>query len=142
MENKGLLNEKYIVANKLPIKSKFNAEPGVYFLIKEESIIYIGKTNNMSKRLSNHEKLKFCDSVFFLETSDTEVASLEAEYILKYKPEHNIRLVDIMTPITISVLVETKLLYDKLKKEGFILSNEVDKLIKEKAKVKLKKNGI
>ncbi len=46
------------------------------------------------------------------------------------------------TSITINITVEARELYDKLKKEGFILSNEVDKLIKEKAKVKLKKNGI
>jgi len=46
------------------------------------------------------------------------------------------------TPITINITIEARELYDKLRKDGFILSNEVDKLIKEKAKVKLKKNGI
>ena len=38
------------------------------------------------------------------------------------------------TPITITITIEARQLYERLKAEGFALSDEVDKLIKEEAK--------
>lgn len=47
------------------------------------------------------------------------------------------------TPITISISVEAKQLYEKLKADGYMLSDEADKMIKEEAKkrgIKIKKS--
>jgi excinuclease ABC subunit C len=80
-------------------KEKINQIPqssGVYAFLQKNKIIYIGKANNLRKRLKSHllkesSKLKEWDKIGFLETqSEIEALILEAKLIKKYQPKYNI----------------------------------------------------
>lgn len=61
---------------------------GVYFLLRGEDIIYIGQSRNVQQRLASHHKIGYTS--FYVHTChDAYLDSLEAEYILKFKPEFN-----------------------------------------------------
>lgn len=60
----------------------------VYFLFKDEKIIYIGKTTNGFTRVYDHTDKDF-DSFSYFMCPASKVNEYEAEYIMKYKPKHN-----------------------------------------------------
>ena len=64
---------------------------GVYFLIRNNIIVYVGQSFHVYQRLTLHviEKLKNFDSFFFLECREDEIDDLESYFIVKYSPEYN-----------------------------------------------------
>lgn len=75
-------------------KLKFNCR-GVYFLIKNNEIIYIGSSINIYGRLVTHYNSIDFDSHSFIKMNmldKKELRIIEAEYILKYLPKHNCKL--------------------------------------------------
>lgn len=69
---------------------------GVYFLIKDGSVIYVGSTLNLETRLNAqfHTSIKH-DSYHFIRVPTTDrmsVQTIEAEYILRLKPKKNISI--------------------------------------------------
>ena len=79
-------SESEIVANSLSL----NVTCGVYFLIKDERIVYVGKSSDVYKRIGQHVKTKEFDRITVVECSETDVSRLEAMYIDKFKPILNI----------------------------------------------------
>ncbi len=78
------------------------SSPGVYlFKDKKENILYIGKANNLKRRVKSHfHKSKtwfwnfapeISDIDFFTTKSEKEALLLEAELIKKIKPKYNIQ---------------------------------------------------
>jgi len=67
----------------LNIKYRFNF---VYRLYKNNEIIYVGKTINLSNRINNHKKDKDFDYYDYTIVSDSETHIYEVYYINKYKP--------------------------------------------------------
>jgi len=76
-------------------------KPGVYcFLTKNNSYLYIGKANNLKKRVKEHfQKQNFKDFLFLKETekigylttnSEIEALLLEAKLIKEKKPKYNV----------------------------------------------------
>ncbi|MDE1545956.1 GIY-YIG nuclease family protein [Dechloromonas agitata] len=63
---------------------------GVYFLVKEERIIYVGKSRDVYKRIGQHEKTKQFDRITVIECSERDVDRLELIYIEKFKPILNV----------------------------------------------------
>lgn len=83
-----MLSKEEIIANARDNKDY----TGVYFLIRSSQIVYIGSSFRIGKRISClYSQIKF-DYYSFVEVKTNRVdllRSVEAEYILKYKPIHN-----------------------------------------------------
>ncbi|MEG0848459.1 MAG: hypothetical protein RSE50_00750 [Myroides sp.] len=83
------LSLEEIIKNSIPsVREVFS---GVYFLIFENEIQYIGSGMDVLARIQMHKKLKkFRFKKMFILRCDEEVRlSLEAYYIKKFKPEQN-----------------------------------------------------
>ena len=61
---------------------------GVYFLIKDSEIVYIGQSINIASRITQHRDKEF-DSVSYVACHRSELDILESLYILAYKPPLN-----------------------------------------------------
>lgn len=92
-KNKRETLTKYLLNNKKEIIfNKF-----IYSLIKDNEIVYVGKTINIQSRILKHQKeeLKDFDSFSIIaklpnEISDGELLKLEEKYIKLLKPRYNI----------------------------------------------------
>jgi hypothetical protein len=71
--------------------SKDNVVAFVYFLIKDNELVYVGKSNNrLLERLSRHLMEKDFDDVYYKPFINSEYASkTERQLITKYKPKLN-----------------------------------------------------
>lgn len=87
-----LLNEEIILSRAQKIN--FAEKTGIYFLIKENKIVYIGQTINFDARISQHIQKKriVFNSVYYLPISDVEMKFVEEKYIKKFKPRYNIKI--------------------------------------------------
>jgi predicted house-cleaning noncanonical NTP pyrophosphatase (MazG superfamily) len=61
---------------------------GVYFLIKDDEIVYIGQSINIASRVASHKDKDF-DSMSFVACQKEELDILESLYILAYQPALN-----------------------------------------------------
>jgi len=63
---------------------------GVYFLAKDNAIVYIGKSIDLHRRIAQHiSKIRF-DKAFYCETGNEFMAAvLEEELIRTFKPQLN-----------------------------------------------------
>lgn len=66
--------------------------PGIYFLFKEEKLIYIGKSTHIPDRISCHckQNKKSFDFYSFIAVSNEEIDFYERIFINKYRPILNI----------------------------------------------------
>jgi hypothetical protein len=65
--------------------------PGVYFLIREGVVVYIGKTRSLMARLTKHRNNgKVFDAYTFLPCALEDLAKTEALYIMAYWPLENL----------------------------------------------------
>lgn len=66
---------------------------GIYFLASHSSVIYVGKSNDIHRRVVHHlyEGKKAFDSYSWIEyeCSDFELANLEADWVFAYNPNEN-----------------------------------------------------
>lgn len=60
----------------------------VYFLIKENSIVYVGQSMSLANRISQHKDKDF-DNVSFICVPEHAASDVEAHYIVKFNPEFN-----------------------------------------------------
>lgn len=78
--------------NEILDKSKNNLSLiGIYFLIKNNKIVYVGQSVNIFKRIADHirsEKMDF-DSYSFENYPKKNLNLIEAEYIIKFEPKLN-----------------------------------------------------
>jgi predicted GIY-YIG superfamily endonuclease len=63
--------------------------PCVYFLCKDDRIVYIGQSVNLSTRLGAHVLGKNFDRVFYMDVSREDLNRVEIELIEYYDPEYN-----------------------------------------------------
>jgi hypothetical protein len=73
---------------KIPL-SFFETPPGVYFLCKDDEIVYIGQARNVSSRVMSHFKEKEFDSIFYINCHISQLCPLEKALIRYYKPALN-----------------------------------------------------
>ena len=71
---------------------KYKKKVGIYFLISDLEIIYIGQSINIHSRIGTHcrEGFKSFDKVSYIECSENDLNRLETKYIYKFQPKHNI----------------------------------------------------
>lgn len=80
LELENILNSKICVEKE---------NPCVYFLIKNNEIIYIGQTIRIKQRIYEHLKEKDFDNYFCLYVSQDELLKKERFYIEKFTPKLN-----------------------------------------------------
>jgi len=86
-DRRGLLEPQHIAAEAM----LYDAVIGVYFLLQDDEVVYIGKSNDALRRLSQHraENQKTFNRVFMVRCQLVELDRLEALYIDKYRPKYN-----------------------------------------------------
>jgi hypothetical protein len=65
--------------------------PGIYFLLDEGQVVYVGQSINLWARLYDHVckgKMQF-DRYFTLTCKRSELTPLESRYIRKFQPKYN-----------------------------------------------------
>ena len=87
IDDKGLLNVKHI-AEKAMV---FDKIIGVYFLLQDNEIVYVGQSTSILTRLANHsiEATKKFNRVYVVECPAASMTRLERMYIDKLKPIYN-----------------------------------------------------
>lgn len=83
--NLEIYNDELIV-NKKNINNEL---VGIYFLFKNEKIVYIGQSKKIFNRIISHCYSKDFDSFTYIECKENELNELEFEFIAKHKPELN-----------------------------------------------------
>lgn len=83
-----LLTEDQIVSKARP----FSALAGVYFLISNSKIVYVGQSENVGKRLAEHrwDGVKVFDAFHVVECDRSLLIYLERKYIQQFAPLYNI----------------------------------------------------
>jgi hypothetical protein len=72
------------------VKTPNFSKIGVYFLIKENKIIYVGKSIYIIDRLETHRRSKKrYNKVFIHYCTKENIDILESKYIYKFMPEEN-----------------------------------------------------
>lgn len=65
-------------------------EPGIYFLVSNGEIVYVGQSVTPVRRLGDHSRDKVFDSVAFVpHPKGPKLNYLEHSYIRKFKPKYN-----------------------------------------------------
>lgn len=62
---------------------------GIYFLIKDREIVYVGQSMNVAARVSQHKKTRDFDSWSWIPCDTQDLLDLERAYIRKFRPELN-----------------------------------------------------
>lgn len=80
------LDEHEIIVRSIPM-----SDTGIYFLVSENSIVYVGRSVSFITRLQDHlrDEGKTFDRVYFLPCSSEEIDHLERAYIQKFRPPLN-----------------------------------------------------
>ena len=63
--------------------------PGVYFLLQDEEVIYVGQSTDIPSRVLSHRRSKDFDRYATMPVPRGWLSEVEAEYILHYQPELN-----------------------------------------------------
>jgi len=85
------VSEKPPQLSELPVKEFFSAPifPCIYFLCRDNKIVYIGQSVNLSVRLGEHLKTKGFDRIFYMEVQACDLTETETRLIEYYDPELN-----------------------------------------------------
>lgn len=64
---------------------------GIYFLLQDGEVVYVGQSINCHSRISDHSRLehKEFDSVYIVRCDQEALTPLEDLYISKYSPRYN-----------------------------------------------------
>lgn len=86
-DSRGLLDAEFITKKAMV----FDGITGVYFLLKDDAIVYVGKSISIMGRLCRHEaeQKKDFNRVFVVECPKASMDRLERLYIEKFKPLYN-----------------------------------------------------
>jgi len=61
---------------------------GIYFLILNKTVVYVGQSNNIAVRSHTHKDKKF-NHILYIESDKNSLNNLEAHYIIAFHPEYN-----------------------------------------------------
>jgi hypothetical protein len=83
------MDRDYILSRALPVTPR----SGIYFLIQDGEIVYVGKSIHIPLRLRDHKRNgKIYSHVFFVECQKEDLDELERHYIQTFLPRLNIAL--------------------------------------------------
>ena len=81
-----------IIENSIEIPNYMRQISGVYFLLQDDVIVYVGKSENITLRLMTHirEKSKSFNKYYYIYYDNiNEMSFMEAYYIMLLKPLYN-----------------------------------------------------
>lgn len=84
-------SKKDIIGHKKSINNVVS-DRGIYFLIKDNKIVYVGQSVNIFKRIKNHKRTKDFDYYNYIllpEVSDNRLNDVEMKYIAAFSPKYN-----------------------------------------------------
>ncbi len=85
--------EQMVLDKKIPIEDIETRRPGVYFLIRENKVVYVGKSIDMIQRLRSHmadQRMEFTHvTMLKLDSDEFELDIMEKMMIRKFKPPKN-----------------------------------------------------
>jgi len=84
LTGKHMVSEQDIVAQ----AESFENQCGVYFLVKDNRVVYVGQSVHISARLADHSKTKDFDSYAFIRCGKEKLDMLESLYIHALSPEY------------------------------------------------------
>jgi hypothetical protein len=86
-DKRGLFEPAHIAAEAM----LYDSVVGVYFLLHDDAVVYVGKSTDCLRRLSQHrtEGAKVFNRVYLAQCVAAELDRLEALYIDKYRPRYN-----------------------------------------------------
>ena len=84
LTNKTLLSEQEIVES----ASKWKKATGIYFLIKDSKVVYVGQSVHIYSRIASHYDKEF-DSFAYIPCDQELLDKLESLYIHVLRPERN-----------------------------------------------------
>lgn len=93
INEKNLSVSRMVNINELDVLTDAIASPkcaGIYFLIKESKIVYIGQSINLLSRLGSHTKRIDFDKYTFVKCAKEHLNDVESALISRFNPEHNI----------------------------------------------------
>ena len=67
----------------------YNMSPAIYFLVKEDEVVYIGQSTNPAARAATHESTKIFDRVFLLPVPRSAMNGIEGALIRLLQPKLN-----------------------------------------------------
>lgn len=79
-------SDKEIFSNKIEL----GILCGIYFLLKDQQVVYVGQSTNIFCRVADHLLSKEFDSFSYFECDRKDLTDFEAAYINKYKPKLNV----------------------------------------------------
>lgn len=80
-------SKEHVLSNSFPVPQSFSNGIGVYFLIKDNEIVYIGKSVDLRKRLGTHKRRIDFNRVFIIpHTGKDWLIDIEITYIKKFQP--------------------------------------------------------
>lgn len=83
-----LLSEDELYEISIPVRR--NRLCGIYFLFRDDELVYVGQSIALLSRLNEHIRSnKLFNRVAFQHFLACELDEIEAEYILAYRPEYN-----------------------------------------------------
>lgn len=85
LTGKSLLTESEIVNG----ATEWNMICGIYFLIKENNVVYIGQSQDIFHRISAHFKDKIFDSIAYISCDPDLLDKMESLYIHALRPKLN-----------------------------------------------------
>jgi len=121
-----MIEKDEIINNKIE-SPKIEVQRGIYFLIQENKIVYIGSSNQPNERIVGHlatGKIIF-DSFYIIKVNkDDDLRIIEAKYIFKYSPKYNKMLPASKYFKTIG-MTSKKTSNQKIKIDAAIIGNKV-----------------
>lgn len=83
-----LLSRKAVIERSKPI----DKISGVYFLIQDDEIVYVGQSKDVDSRILAHSADKVFTRSYVLKAREEDLLWLEGMYIQKFRPKYNLAL--------------------------------------------------
>lgn len=117
------LTKEYILQHREP----WFAMTGIYFLIDDGEIVYVGQARNdiAARLIAHHRSGKIFDSYFWTKCHPDYLSELEADYIVRFEPRYNM-----VIPLNYRWMTITRLL--RHMKGCGIESNKLSEFIRER----------
>lgn len=87
------LTEEIITVLSMPVIWPQHRHSGIYFLLDDDEIVYVGQSKNIQARFENHTKSnKIFNRWFYIFCDIEDLNKTEAYYILMLRPKYNIAI--------------------------------------------------
>ncbi len=94
VKEKAMVDQHYVLQamGRMDIVTKADqiAFPGVYFLIHKDTVIYVGKSVDVLRRINQHRRDKVFQRWSVIRCERHELNALESEYIRALRPRYNV----------------------------------------------------